>query len=200
MSLPRFWQSNRQLWLDPLGGLSLYITTLYWGVGAVVQYAVLVWAQEKLELPLSQSVFLQIWVALGVILGANVAGRKIKMHSARQATPWGILLALSLPSVVLVSNIYLALCLLLCIGFSGGMLLVPMNALLQHRGKRILGAGQSIAVQAFNENFCVLIMVCFYSVLIAFKVPLGLIMLMVSGLTLIAIVPISVMLWRKSFS
>jgi hypothetical protein len=50
--LSTFWKSNQRLWRDPLGGVSLYVTTLYWGVGAVMQFAVLVWAKNSLDMPL----------------------------------------------------------------------------------------------------------------------------------------------------
>mgnify|MGYP000564775079 CR=1 FL=1 len=89
------------LWRDPLGGVSLYVTTLYWGVGAVMQFAVLVWAQQTLEMTLKMGAYLQALVAIGVIAGAFVAGRNFKLHSARQALPWGLLLAVLLPVMVM---------------------------------------------------------------------------------------------------
>ena len=192
-----FWKSNQKLWRDPLGGVSLYVTTLYWGVGAVMQFAVLVWAQQTLALTLKAGAFLQALVALGVIGGAFVAGRQFKLHSARQALPWGLLLAVLLPVIVLVTNIWLAIALLLCIGVSGGMLLVPMNALLQHRGMQVLSAGRSIAVQGFNENLCVMVMLAAYSALIAFGVPLAIIMLMVATLLIAGMTPLCLLLWRQ---
>jgi LPLT family lysophospholipid transporter-like MFS transporter len=130
MKFTTFWKSNRQLWRDPLGGVSLYVTTLYWGVGAVMQFAVLVWAQQTLGMTLKTGAYLQALVAIGVIAGAFVAGKNFKLHSARQALPWGLLLAVLLPVIVMVTDVWVAVLLLLCIGVSGGMLLVPMNALL----------------------------------------------------------------------
>jgi MFS family permease len=192
-----FWESNRKLWRDPLGGVSLYVTTLYWGVGAVMQFAVLVWAQQSLALTLKSGAYLQALVAIGVIAGAFVAGRQFKLHSARQALPWGLLLAVLLPVIVLVTNLWLAIALLLCIGVSGGMLLVPMNALLQHRGMQVLSAGRSIAVQGFNENLCVLLMLAAYSALLAFGVPLAFIMLLLATLLVAGIAPLCLLLWRQ---
>jgi MFS transporter, LPLT family, lysophospholipid transporter len=192
-----FWKSNRKLWRDPLGGVSLYVTTLYWGVGAVMQFAVLVWAQQTLALTLKDGAYLQALVAIGVIAGAFVAGRNFKLHSARQALPWGLLLAVLLPVIVMVTNLWVAVLLLLCIGVSGGMLLVPMNALLQHRGMQVISAGRSIAVQGFNENLCVLLMLAAYSALLAFGVPLGFIMLLVATLLVAGIAPLCLLLWRQ---
>lgn len=192
-----FWKTNQKLWRDPLGGVSLYVTTLYWGVGAVMQFAVLVWAQQTLELTLKSGAYLQALVAIGVITGAFIAGRQFKLHSARQALPWGLLLAILLPVIVLVTNIWLAIALLLCAGVSGGMLLVPMNALLQHRGMQVLSAGRSIAVQGFNENLSVMVMLAAYSALIAFDVSLAFIMLLLATLLVAGITPLCLLLWRQ---
>ena len=197
MKFSTFWKSNQKLWRDPLGGVSLYVTTLYWGVGAVMQFAVLVWAQQTLALTLKAGAYLQALVAIGVIAGAFVAGRQFKLHSARQALPWGLLLAVLLPVIVLVTHMGLAIALLLCIGVSGGMLLVPMNALLQHRGMQVLSAGRSIAVQGFNENLCVMVILAAYSALLAFGVPLAIIMLMVATLLIAGMAPLCLLLWRQ---
>lgn len=195
--LSTFWKSNQMLWRDPLGGISLYVTTLYWGVGAVLQFAVLLWAQQSLELTLTSGAYLQALVALGVILGAFCAGRSYKLHSARQSLPWGLLLAVLLPVMVLISDLWMAIPLLLCVGVSGGMLLVPMNALLQHRGRQVLSSGCSIAVQGFNENLCVLLMLAGYSALLAFGVPLGFIMLLLAAVLIAGMTPLCLLLWRQ---
>ena len=197
ISFATFWKSNQQLWRDPLGGMSLYVTTLYWGVGAVMQFAVLLWAQQTLGLTLKSGAYLQALVAVGVIVGAFVAGRRFKLHSARQALPWGLLLAVLLPVIVVISEPGWAIGLLLCVGFSGGMLLVPMNALLQHRGMQVLSAGRSIAVQGFNENLCVLLMLAAYSALLAYGVSLALIMLLMATLLVAGIAPLCLLLWRQ---
>ena len=193
-----FWQTHRQLWRDPLGGLSLYVTTLYWGVGAVMQFAVLLWAQHSLGLALQHGALLQALVALGVILGAVGAGRQYKLYSARQSLPWGIVLALLLPVIAVVSTVWLAVPLLLAVGFAGGMLLVPMNALLQHRGMQVLSTGRSIAVQGFNENLSVLVMLAVYTGLLAVDVPLAFIMLLLAVMLVASMLPLCLLRWRAS--
>jgi hypothetical protein len=192
-----FWKTNLTLWRDPLGGVSLYVTTLYWGVGAVMQFAVLLWAQQTLQLTLKSGAYLQALVALGVILGAFLAGRSFKLHSARQSLPWGLVLAVLLPVMVLVTDVWLAIPLLLCAGVAGGMLLVPMNALLQHRGMQVLSSGRSIAVQGFNENLSVLLMLGVYSLLLASGVSLTWIMLLVATVLIAGIAPLCLLLWRQ---
>jgi hypothetical protein len=171
-----FYQSNRILWTDPVGQLSLAVTTLFWGIGAVVQFAVLVWAKEALDMPLEQASLLQAVVAIGVIFGAAMAGYKVALHHAFKVLPLGLWLGISLPALVFSSSLWIAIPLMLLTGFAGGMLMVPMNALLQNRGYKLLTAGRSIAVQGFNENASVMIMLGIYSGLLAFEFPLQWIM------------------------
>lgn len=196
LQLSSFWKSNLQLWCDPLGGISLYVTTLYWGVGAVMQFAVLMWAQHSLGLTLQHGAFLQALVAVGVIAGAFFAGRQFKLHAAREALPWGLMLAVLLPVIVQISNVWLAIPFLFSVGFSGGMLLVPMNALLQRRGMQVLSTGRSIAVQGFNENFSVLVMLVSYSMLLAFEVSLSHIMVLIAVMLLAGMLPLCFLRWR----
>jgi hypothetical protein len=187
-----FWAQNRQLWADPLGGMSLHVTTLCWGAGAVLQFAVLRWAQTNADLSLQQGAYLQAVVALGVIGGASMAAWKSQIFKARKALPWGLVLAAILPVMALIHSLPLAVLLLLLAGWAGGMLLVPMNALLQHRGLKIMNSGQSIAVQGFNENLSVLVMLGLYSVLLAWDIPLLPIMLLLTLPLLWAVLP-----WRR---
>lgn len=195
--LSTFWKSNLRLWRDPLGGVSLYVTTLYWGVGAVMQFAVLLWAQQTLSLTLKGGAYLQALVAVGVITGAYLAGRYYKLHAARQALPWGIVLAVLLPVIVTLSEVGWAIPLLLTVGVAGGLLLVPMNALLQHRGMQVLSSGRSIAVQGFNENLSVLLMLAIYSALLAFGVSLTWIMLLLATLLTAGIAPLCLFVMRR---
>ena len=198
ISLRAFWKTNQRLWRDPLGGVSLYVTTLYWGVGAVMQFAVLLWAQQTLGLTLKGGAYLQALVAIGVIAGAYMAGRLFKLHAARQALPWGIVLALLLPVIVMVTDVRWAMPLLLCIGMAGGLLLVPMNALLQHRGMQVLSSVRAIAVQGFNETLSVLLMLATYSALLAIHVSLAWIMVLLATLLVAGVAPLCLLVWRRS--
>lgn len=199
VSWSSFLDSNRRLWRDPLGGVSLYVTTLYWGVGAVMQFAVLVWAQQGLGLGLEQGAWMQALVAVGVIVGAAMAGRCYRLHSARRVLPMGLLLAALLPALAWVRSLWLAIPMMMLAGAVGGMLLVPMNALLQHRGASILTAGRSIAVQGFNENASVLVMLAFYSGSLALGVPLWGVMLMLTLVLVLGMLPVCRPVWRRLF-
>lgn len=199
VSWASFLDSNRRLWLDPLGSVSLYVTTLYWGVGAVMQFVVLAWAQQGLDLGLEQGAYLQALVAIGVIVGAALAGCRYRLHFARRSLPMGLLLAVLLPVMAWVQTLWLAIPMLMLAGALGGILLVPMNALLQHRGASILTAGRSIAVQGFNENASVLTMLAAYSASMALGVPLWGVMLMLALVLLAGMQPVCQPVLRRKF-
>ncbi|MFT3820922.1 MAG: lysophospholipid transporter LplT [Rubrivivax sp.] len=192
--LRRFWRDQRLLWRDTGGGrLSLSVTTLFWGVGATLQFIVLAWAAEALRLPLSQAAALQGVVAVGVVAGAAAAGRWVPLAAARRMLVFGVMLGLLLPLFNAVHGPWQAVPLLVAVGAAGGLLVVPLNALLQHRGCRLMSAGRSIAVQGFNENASVLAMLAGYSALLALGLPLALI---ITGLGL-ALAGLVTRLWRR---
>ncbi len=164
--------ANRTLWRDRDGGLSLAVTTIFWGVGATLQFAVLRWATDVLQLPLDQAAYLQAAVAIGVVAGAAAAGRWVRLASAKRMLWAGVMLGLLMPAVASSSDLFRAVPLLALAGAVGGLLVVPLNALLQHRGYTLLSAGRSVAVQGFNENASVLGMLAVYAALIALDVPI----------------------------
>lgn len=163
--LTRFAHAQRTLWRDAQGGLSLGVTTLFWGAGATLQFVVLVWAQHNLGLSLSHAAYLQGVVAIGIGLGALAAGRWVRLHQAPRVLPLGVLMGACVPLLTLVHSVGVAAPLLATVGALAGFFVVPMNALLQHRGQQLLGAGESIAVQNFNENLSVLAMLGAYAAL-----------------------------------
>lgn len=170
--LRSFRRANRTLWRDAEGGLSLAATTIFWGVGATLQFAVLRWAIDALGLTLDRAAYLQAAVAVGVVVGAGAAGRWVPLRHARHLLGAGVLLGLLMPVLASVDEVWLALPLLALVGAVGGFMVVPLNALLQHRGFVLLTAGRSIAVQGFNENLSVLAMLAGYAALQALEVPI----------------------------
>jgi MFS transporter, LPLT family, lysophospholipid transporter len=162
-----FWRAQHRLWADPQGALSMAVTTLFWGAAAVLQFAVLRWAADVLGLGLDRGAYLQAVVALGIVAGAAWAGRFVRLHQAARVLPLGVLLGLAVPLAARLDHWMPAIPMLMLVGALGGALVVPMNALLQHRGHVLLSAGRSIAVQGFNENASVLLMLASYAALLA---------------------------------
>jgi LPLT family lysophospholipid transporter-like MFS transporter len=166
-TLRRFAADNRRLWADAAGRVSLAVTTLFWGVGATLQFVVLRWGQESLGLGLHEAAGLQVAVAAGVIGGAAAAGAWLPLARATRVLPLGVAMGLLVPGLAAIEGAAAALPLLALVGGCAGFFVVPMNALLQHRGHQLLGAGRSIAVQNFNENLGVLALLALYAALSA---------------------------------
>jgi hypothetical protein len=154
------------LWRDKLGQVSLAVTTLFWGAGATLQFIVIKWAEAALHLDLSKASMLQGVVAVGVAVGAALAAKMVTMRQSVRVIPLGIAMGLVVIAMNFVRELWIAVPLLVVIGALSGFFVVPMNALLQHRGHILMGAGHSIAVQNFNENLSILIMTGLYALLV----------------------------------
>ncbi len=161
------------LWRDKLGQISLATTTLFWGAGATLQFIVIKWAEHALHLDLSKASMLQGVVAVGVAVGAILAARMVSMRSSVKVIPLGIAMGVIVNVMIFVTDMSLAMALMVLIGGLSGFFVVPMNALLQHRGHILMGAGHSIAVQNFNENLSILIMTGLYAFLISSGVSIN---------------------------
>lgn len=153
------------LWKDPLGQVSLSVTTLFWGAGATLRLIVLAWAVAILNYDMGEAAQLTAWVAIGIAIGAVLAAKFVKLEHAVKVLPIGIAMGLMVLVMIPVTSSPLAIVLLIIIGAMGGYLLVPMNALLQHRGHLLMGAGRSIAVQNFNENISIFAMLGLFAVM-----------------------------------
>jgi hypothetical protein len=154
------------LWRDRLGQVSLAVTTLFWGAGATLQFIVIEWARVALGFDLSGASILQGVTAFGIAIGAVLASLWVSLDRAVRVIPLGIAMGLIVLAMTVVSKVWLAVALMIVIGALAGFFVVPMNALLQHRGHHLVGAGRSIAVQNFNENSSILVMIALYSLLL----------------------------------
>ncbi|MFZ4744096.1 MAG: lysophospholipid transporter LplT [Betaproteobacteria bacterium] len=168
--LPDFWHCNTRLWKDRLGQISLATTTLFWGVSGNLRYIVLAWSAVALGYSTTQASSLVGVVAIGTAVGAVVASVRMKLHHATRVMPLGIAMGVLIMGMNFIDNVWVAAPFLILLGALGGFLVVPMNALLQHRGHNLMGAGRSIAVQNFNEQACILLLGGLYS----FSTGLGL--------------------------
>ncbi len=173
------------LWRDKLGQISLAVTTLFWGAGATLQFIVLKWSETTLGMSLSQGAVLQAVVAVGIAIGSVWAAARVSLKRSLSVLPVGVAMGLlvaglafldfsKLPAggitvgtATLTWGAVAAACVMVVIGALAGYFVVPMNALLQHRGHVLLSAGHSIAVQNFNENLSILVMLSVYALLIA---------------------------------
>lgn len=164
--LSDFYRSFIALWRDPQGQVSLSVTTLFWGAGATLRLVVIVWAGVALNLNADHATQMTAMVALGVAVGSIVAARYISLENSIKVLPAGIVMGIMVIAMAMVREWHIAAILLFSIGILSGFFVVPLNALLQHRGHILIGAGHSIAVQNFNENLGILILSGAYTLMV----------------------------------
>jgi MFS family permease len=169
--LPDFWVCNTRLWRDKLGQISLAATTLIWGVAGNLRFIVLAWAAAALGYSVTQAAALQGVVAIGMAVGAVVASLRMRLEDGPRVITLGIVMGLLIIMLIFIDNVWVAAPFLIMLGALGGFLVVPMNALLQHRGHNLMGAGRSIAVQNFNEQACILVLGATYSLSTGMGLP-----------------------------
>jgi MFS family permease len=182
------------LWRDKLGQISLAVTTLFWGAGATLQLIVIEWGRAHLGYRLDQASLLMGVAAVGTVIGSILAGR-IPLRRALSVLPVGALMGvvvLIMPFVYSPPFVYITL---LVIGGLAGFFVVPMNALLQHRGHVLLSAGHSIAVQNFNEQLNILLMVAVYTFMLWMNLSIN-VVIVIFGL-IVAILMLIFMRWSR---
>jgi MFS family permease len=178
-----FWHCFRLLWKDPLGQVSLAVTTLFWGAGATLRLLLLGWAAVALNYDIGEAARLTAWFAIGIAIGSVLAAKYIELEHSVKVLPVGIAMGVVVLMMIPITDSTLAILLLIVMGAMGGYFVVPMNALLQHRGHLLMGAGRSIAVQNFNENLSIFAMLGLYAVMQKLELHIYLIIL-VFGLLL----------------
>ena len=178
-----FWHCFRLLWKDPLGQVSLAVTTLFWGAGATLRLLLLGWAAVALNYDIGEAAQLTAWFAIGIAIGSVLAAKYIELEHSVKVLPVGIGMGIVVLLMIPVTNSVFAVLLLIVMGAMGGYFVVPMNAVLQHRGHLLMGAGRSIAVQNFNENLSIFAMLGLYAVMQKLELHIYLIIL-VFGLLL----------------
>ncbi len=185
---------TKVLWTDKLGQISLGVTTLFWGAGATLQLIVIEWGRSQLGYRLDQASILMGIAALGTVLG-SIAAARVPLKQSLRVLPVGALMGLVVLIMPLIYNEWAVYGLLLVIGILSGFFVVPMNALLQHRGHLLLSAGHSIAVQNFNEQLNILLMVSLYSLMLWRGISINTIIVMF-GLS-VAILMLVLIRWHQ---
>lgn len=182
------------LWKDKLGQISLAVTTLFWGAGATLQFIVIEWGAQHLGYRLDQSSVLMGISAVGTVVGAMLAGR-VPLRRALSVLPIGVFMGLAVMLMPVVHEKWSVYGLLLLVGGLSGYFVVPMNALLQHRGHVLLSAGHSIAVQNFNEQLNILLMLAVYSLMLWLQLPINVIIIIFGSL--VAVLMLVIMRWNR---
>lgn len=178
-----FAKTCKTIFTDTFCVSSLLVTTLFWGTGAVLQFLVLRWADERLGLPLSQASMLQAVVSVGIAFGAVLAARFVPIHRAFHVLWTGVAMGLAVAAMSFYSesfvpgamtigaesvrvSVLVACLMMIVVGTLAGLFLVPMNAVFQRRGQLLLSSGQAVAVQNLSENTMILTMLGIYALLV----------------------------------
>jgi len=190
-----FWHCVDTLWRDKLGQISLAVTTLFWGAGATLQLIVLEWGRQQLDLRLDQASILMGITAVGTVVGSIIAGKFMTLKNALTVLPFGVAMGFAVMLMPLAFSKPAVYSLLIFVGGLGGFFVVPMNALLQHRGHVMLSAGHSIAVQNFNEQLNILFMVAAYTVMLSIGMHVNTIIVIFGAV--VAVLMIAIMYWNR---
>ncbi|MEO8417254.1 MAG: lysophospholipid transporter LplT [Methylophilaceae bacterium] len=174
---------------------SLIGTSVFWGAGSTLRFLLVAWVPVALHITdLSTAANLSGAVAIGIAMGAFGAAKLVSLRNINRTLPAGIMIGALIMALAYVDNLYIAIFMLIVTGACGGFYVVPLNALLQERGHETVGAGHAIAVQNFFENFCMLLMIGFYTLLDKNHTPVLISTVAVGALVLTAI---STLAWTR---
>ncbi|EBE5748740.1 lysophospholipid transporter LplT [Salmonella enterica] len=160
------------LWRNGETRFSLVGTGLFWGAGVTLRFLLVLWVPVALGITDNATpTYLSAMVAVGIVVGAGAAAKLVTLETVSRCMPAGILIGVVVAIFSLQHALLPAYALLLLIGMLGGFFVVPLNALLQERGKKSVGAGNAIAVQNLGENSAMLLMLGLYSLAVLVGVP-----------------------------
>ncbi len=168
---------------------SLIGTSVFWGSGITMRSLLFAWVPAALLIADNQTPSsLMGAVSIGIVLGAGAAGLLITLENVNRALIGGLLMGPVIMALALVHSITPAVLVMIAIGACGGLFVVPLNALLQERGHKTIGAGSALAVQNFFENCSMLLFGSLYGVAIragiavdSISVGFGLLLLVTLG-------------------
>lgn len=170
--LADFLAACRTIWQHPDTRFSILGTSLFWGSGVTMRFLLVAWVPIALGLHDNATpAYLNAMVALGIVLGAGLAGALVRLDQVERALPAGVGIGLAVALLALVNALVPAYALLAVVGACGGFFIVPLNALLQERGRETVGAGHAIAIQNLGENGAMLAMLGLYTVALGAGTP-----------------------------
>jgi LPLT family lysophospholipid transporter-like MFS transporter len=159
-----FFFACRSLWRSGETRFSLVGTSLFWGAGVTLRFLLVLWVPVALGITDNATpTYLNAMVAVGIVVGAGAAAKLVTLETVARCMPAGILIGVGVLIFALQHALLPSYALLVLIGLLGGFFVVPLNALLQERGKHTVGAGNAIAVQNLGENTAMLLMLGLFS-------------------------------------
>jgi LPLT family lysophospholipid transporter-like MFS transporter len=167
-----FFSACKTLWRNRETRFSLVGTSLFWGAGVTLRFLLVLWVPVALGITDNATpTYLNAMVAVGIVVGAGAAAKLVTLETVARCMPAGVLIGVAVVIFAIQHALLPAYVLLLLLGICGGFFVVPLNALLQDRGKQTVGAGNAIAVQNLGENSAMLIMLGLYSLAVMVGIP-----------------------------
>ncbi|WP_310606403.1 lysophospholipid transporter LplT [Buttiauxella brennerae] len=168
-----FFGACRNLWHNGETRFSLVGTSLFWGAGVTLRFLLVLWVPIALGITDNATpTYLNAMVAVGIVVGAGAAAKLVTLKTVARCMPAGILIGVGVLFFAMQTALLPSYMLLVLIGILGGFFVVPLNALLQERGKHSVGAGNAIAVQNLGENTAMLLMLGLYSLAVKTGAPI----------------------------
>lgn len=153
---------------------SIIGTSLFWGAGSTMRFLLVAWVPVALGITTNgMPALLNAVVAVGIVIGAALAARFVPIARVDRALPAGVLIGLTVCLLAGTTHLPSAFAIMVVVGACGGFFVVPLNALLQERGHRSVGAGHAIAVQNLAENIAMLFMIGLYTLVMHAGMPVG---------------------------
>ncbi|MFY3771467.1 Lysophospholipid transporter LplT [Providencia manganoxydans] len=192
-----FWNACRTLWSNQESRFSLVGTSMFWGAGVTLRFLLVAWVPVALGLQDNATpTYLNAAVAIGIVVGAGLAAKFITLKTVSRCIPAGIVIGVMVVLLALQTNIFPSYVILAVLGIFGGLFVVPLNALLQEKGKETVGAGNAIAVQNLGENSAMLIMLGLYS--LAMKAGLSVVSVGIGFGTVFAVAIAGLWIWDRT--
>jgi LPLT family lysophospholipid transporter-like MFS transporter len=171
--LRQFGSAVRVMVKTPDTRFSMIGTSLFWGTGGTMRFLLVAWVPAALGITgMKMPANFNGVLAVGIVIGAALASKFITLERADRALPAGVLIGLAVCILAVTTNIPAAYAVMTLVGACGGYFVVPLNALLQERGRESVGSGNAIAVQNLAENSAMLLMIGLYTLAVRAGVPI----------------------------
>ena len=168
-----FWHALVTLCRNPDARFSMTGTSLFWGAGSTLRFLLVAWVPVALGINTnSMPGYLNAVVAIGIAVGAGLAGQFVVLEKVERALPGGVLIGMAVCVLSATSSVPVTFAIMVIVGVGGGFFVVPLNALLQDRGHKTVGAGHAIAVQNLAENTMMMLMVGLYTLVLRAGAPI----------------------------
>lgn len=147
-------------------------TSLFWGAATTLRLLLNDWVRVVLDGGTEMVAMLSAIVSIGIVFGALIASLFISVKNIKWCLWAGLAMGVIATIFSFQTNIYSVYIFLILIGACGGTFVIPMNALLQERGKLFESAGTAVAVQNFSENFVMILMMVIFGALAYYEVSI----------------------------